>query len=275
MKLLDGKLVSETRLLALKKRISEAGNKGVSLHVVRVGEDPASKIYVGRKIKACEKVGIESKEWHFPSEVSETELLTKIESLNRDSKVHAILLQLPLPKHLNSSKLIEAISPRKDVDGFHPFNLGKLVAREEAVVACTPLGIMHLLEHYKIPIEGKRAVVIGRSRIVGRPLSLLLDQAGATVSVVHLQTPNPEALCREADILVAACGVPRLVKSSYVKEGAVVVDVGIHREDSGKICGDVDFESVAPKTQWITPVPGSVGPMTICSLLENAWSLSH
>jgi methylenetetrahydrofolate dehydrogenase (NADP+)/methenyltetrahydrofolate cyclohydrolase len=274
MILLDGKTVSDSRLKNLKElsaRHFSQSEQRPGLAVIRVGDDPASKIYVSRKIKACQDVGFNSFECLMPSDVSQAELIRRIEDFNTRLDTHGILVQLPLPKHIKEGSVINSISPQKDVDGFHPMNLGKLVAGEQAMVPCTPMGIMTLLNEYGITLAGKRAAVIGRSRIVGRPISILLDQAGATVTVVHSQTPHPEMLCREADILVAAAGRSGLVTRDWIKPGAVVIDVGINRLASGKIVGDVDFESVAGVASHLTPVPGGVGPMTICSLLENTW----
>lgn len=274
MILLDGKSVSESRLHRVHQKIEE----GVLQHrsrpglcVIRVGNDPASKIYVTKKIQACQRYGFLSFEKHLPESVSEKEILEEIGHANNNPQISGILVQLPLPKHLNSDRIIEAVSPYKDVDGFHPYNLGCLITKRPSFVACTPLGIMNLLHEYRIDPAGKRAVVIGRSRIVGRPMSLLLDLAGATVTVVHLQTPQPEEICREADILVAAAGSPLLVGKNHVKNGAVVIDVGIHKMSDGRIVGDVDFDNVKSLASAITPVPGGVGPMTICSLLENTY----
>lgn len=274
MILLDGKTVSDSRLKKLKELSAQhfsQSEQRPGLAVIRVGDDPASKIYVSRKIKACQDVGFNSFECLMPSDVSQAELIQRIEDFNTRLDTHGILVQLPLPKHIKEGSVINSISPQKDVDGFHPMNLGKLVAGEQAMVPCTPMGIMTLLNEYGITLAGKRAAVIGRSRIVGRPISILLDQAGATVTVVHSQTPHPEMLCREADILVAAAGRSGLVTRDWIKPGAVVIDVGINRLTSGKIVGDVDFESVAGVASHLTPVPGGVGPMTICSLLENTW----
>ncbi|PIR23373.1 MAG: bifunctional methylenetetrahydrofolate dehydrogenase/methenyltetrahydrofolate cyclohydrolase FolD [Deltaproteobacteria bacterium CG11_big_fil_rev_8_21_14_0_20_45_16] len=274
MRLLDGKRLSKQLLLTLKDEISKtyaSSLKRPGLCVLRIGEDPASKIYVNKKIQTCNELGIQSSELHLDAGITQSELLKQIICLNQDPAIHGILIQLPLPKHLNSSSPLEAVSPLKDVDGFHPTNLGRLMIGEAELIPCTPLGIMSLLDENSIEIKGKRAVVIGRSRIVGRPISLLLDQAGATVTVVHLQTSHPEALCKEADILVAAAGKPNLVGKNHIKEGVVIVDVGIHRTDSGKLIGDVNFEEVKELASAITPVPGGVGPMTVCSLMQNTW----
>lgn len=274
MLLLDGRLVSKHQLNSLKPRIERfktTENKVPGLAVIRVGEDEASKIYVGHKIKKCAELGIISKEIHLPEKTSQEQVLDQIDELNNKAEIHGILIQLPLPKHLNQTAIIDRISPEKDVDGFHPMNLGKLLSKQKSFVACTPRGIMTLLHHYKIEVAGKRAVVVGRSITVGRPMSLLLDQADATVTVVHLGTKDPCSVTREADILIVATGCRHLVGEKDVKNGAVVIDVGIHRKEDAKICGDVNFEEVKNKVSAITPVPGGVGPMTICSLMENTF----
>jgi len=274
MILLDGNTVSKKRLAALKQQVAmekSRSGKTPGLVVIRVGEDPASKVYVGRKIKACHETGIRSIEDHLGASTSELQLLQKIATYNADPSIDGILVQLPLPKHISEKAVLDAVSPLKDVDGFHPVNLGRLVAREDGFVACTPQGIMNLLEDAQIPVTGKSAVVVGRSRIVGRPISLLLDHAGATVTVVHSQTKDPRRWTAQADILVVAVGKPHFLKADDVKNGAVVVDVGINRLSDGKIVGDVDFEDVSKKALAITPVPGGVGPMTIVTLLENTW----
>ncbi|HJT24919.1 MAG TPA: bifunctional 5,10-methylenetetrahydrofolate dehydrogenase/5,10-methenyltetrahydrofolate cyclohydrolase, partial [bacterium] len=227
--------------------------------------------YVGRKKKACETLGFFSEEYRLPAETPEGELLGLIRKLNQNPKIHGILVQLPLPGHLNPQKVIEAIDPGKDVDGMHPFSLGKLVAGLPGLRSCTPAGVMAMLEHYKLPVAGKRAVVIGRSIMVGKPMAQLLIEANATVTVCHSKTQDIGAVVREADLVVAAIGKPRFVKGDMVKEGAVVVDVGINRTPEGKLVGDVDFDAVAPKASAITPVPGGVGPMTIALLMKNTY----
>jgi len=273
MILLDGQAVSKKRLQLLKGKIDKLRDeKRPGLAVVRVGEDPASKVYVGKKIKACQEVGIYSVERHLDSKISQSAVIEIVDQLNADSSVHGILVQLPIPSQLSASQILDRVDPRKDVDGFHPMNLGRLVAGEKGgFVACTPLGIMNLLAEYKIEIAGKLAVVVGRSRIVGRPMSLLLDQAGATVTVVHSKTRDPDSLLERAEILIVAVGKPHLISKQKLKKGVVVVDVGMNRLESGKLVGDVDFERVKEVASAITPVPGGVGPMTICSLLENTW----
>lgn len=274
MLLIEGKKVAAHRLESIRNNVTKAKEqigKVPGLCVIRVGEDPASKVYVSKKIKTCQDLGIHSKEIHLPYNTTETEVLKEIESLNKDQDIHGILVQLPLPKEISVNKVIETVDPTKEVDGFHPFNLGRMLANQPTFYPCTPLGIMNLLEHYKLPIAGKRAVVMGRSRIVGRPLAIMLDQAGATVTTVHLKTENPKQITSQADLLVVATGQKHLVGPEHVKQGSIVIDVGIHRLETGKLTGDVDFESVKSKVSAITPVPGGVGPMTIASLIENTW----
>lgn len=274
MILLDGRELSKKRLEKLAQEIAENGRKEkakAKLAVIRVGDDPASEVYVSKKIEACRKAGILSAEIHMPASSSHADVLKQVQSLNQDASVHGILVQLPLPSQVNTEEILETVDPRKDVDGFHPLNLGYLASQRPVFVPCTPLGIMNLLQEYKISLNGKRAVVMGRSRIVGRPLSLLLDFAGATVTVVHSKTPDPEMITKQADVLVAAIGKPNFVGEKFIKPGAVIVDVGINRLPSGQLVGDVDFEKVKSIASAITPVPGGVGPMTICTLLENTW----
>ena len=271
--ILDGKAASkavEENLRAEFEKIKHTG-KRPGLAVVLVGEDPGSVIYVGRKKKACESLGFYSEEYKLPKETSEEELLKLVRTLNQNPQVHGILVQLPLPGHLNPQKVIETIDPRKDVDGMHPFSLGKLVAGLPGLRSCTPAGVMVILDHYQIPISGKKAVVIGRSIMVGKPMAQLLIEANATVTVCHSKTQDIGAVIRQADLVVAAMGRPRFVKGDMVKEGAVVVDVGINRTPEGKLVGDVDFDAVAPKASAITPVPGGVGPMTIALLMKNTY----
>lgn len=247
-----------------------------ALAVILVGEDPASQVYVRNKHRACERAGFRSIECKLPAETSEEELLARIDELNADPTVDGILVQLPLPKHLSETKITGSILPEKDVDGFHPANVAKLwlgrnnaEIEREAAVACTPRGIMRFLEAAGVDPAGKRAVVIGRSNIVGLPIAKLLLNANATVTICHSRTQNIAEVTRQAEILVAAIGRPKFVGAEMVAQGAAVIDVGINRGEDGKLCGDVDFEAVAPKASVITPVPGGVGPMTICSLLEN------
>ena len=252
------------------EKIKSAGKKP-GLAVVLVGENPASVVYVGRKKKACESLGFYSREHRLPADTPENELLSLIRSLNEDPAIHGLLVQLPLPGHLNPQKVIETIDPRKDVDGMHPMSLGKLVAGLPGLRSCTPAGVMVLLNHYQIPVTGKRAVIVVRSIMVGKPMAQLLLDANATVTVCHSKTQNIGGVIREADLVVAAMGKPQFVKEEMVREGAVVVDVGINRTPEGKLVGDVDFEKVAPKASAITPVPGGVGPMTIASLMKNTF----
>lgn len=272
MTLIDGKQTAAEIRLELKARtlaFEQKYNKKVGLSVVLIGSDPASQVYVRNKIKACEEAGIRSFAHYLPETVSSEEAVSLVESLACDENVHGILVQLPLPKHLSQEEILSAIPAAKDVDGFLAENIGKLALSEEGTVACTPLGIMELLKRYQIPLKGKRAVVLGRSNIVGRPMALLLLNADATVTVCHSKTQNLKEECLRADILVAAIGKPKFVCADMVKEGAVVIDVGINRGEDGKLCGDVDFEAVKEKASYITPVPGGVGPMTIAMLLTN------
>lgn len=268
MKIIDGKAVAADIRAQLKDRIGRSG-KEVGLAVVMVGDNPASRVYVRNKEKACRETGILSRTYELPEGVSQPELEALIVSLAADERVHGILLQLPLPEGLDAGSALAKIPPSKDVDGFSAENLGRLVRGEKALVACTPLGVMKLLESAGISPAGKRAVVLGRSETVGKPLALLFLNADATVTVCHSRTENLKEICREADILVSAVGKPGFVTEDMVKEGAVVIDVGINRGADGKLCGDVDFERVAPRTSYITPVPGGVGPMTVAMLLCN------
>jgi len=270
--ILDGKKVSEIYRQRIKEEIEKYTSKGLrkpSLAVVLVGEDPASKVYVSNKRKACQKVGMESLFYHLPEDTEEEKLLSLVEELNNNPEVDGILVQLPLPKHINPQRVIEAIKPDKDVDGFHPENMGKLIANlDGGFIPCTPLGIKILLEHYGIEVQGKDVTVVGAGYIVGKPLSVLLLNMNATVTTCHIYTQDLKKHTLNADILISATGVPHLIKEDMVKEGAVVVDVGISKVD-GKIVGDVDFERVKGKASYITPVPGGVGPMTITALLMN------
>lgn len=266
MILLDGKKLSQKILHTLKEEIH--GEKRPGLAVVLVGDNPASKVYVAKKEKTAKEVGMYSEVHKLPSSASEKEVLDVIQYLNKSSKIHGILVQLPLPPHIETQTILEAVLPSKDVDGFHPFNLGYLLAGSPQFVPCTPLGVMELLKEYKIDLSGKKAVVLGRSLIVGRPMAHLLLNQNATVTICHSKTQHIEAECQTADILIAAIGKAHFVKSSFVKKGAVVVDVGINRLNE-KLVGDVDFEQVKEKTSYITPVPGGVGPMTIAMLLKN------
>ena len=269
--IIDGKKISAQIREELKEKVNVLNEKGVQvcLAVIQVGTDPASSIYVNNKKKACANVGIESITYELAQETSQEELLDLVEKLNRDDKVNGILVQLPLPAHMNSDAVIRAIAPEKDVDGFHPESVGKLLIGEPGFVSCTPAGIIQLLKRSGITIEGKECVVIGRSNIVGKPMAVLLLRENGTVTVCHSRTKNLKDVARRADILVAALGKPKYINSEYIKEGAVVIDVGIHRNADGKLCGDVDFEDVKDRVSAITPVPGGVGPMTIAMLLYN------
>ena len=235
--------------------------------MIQVGNDPASSVYVNNKKKACTYIGIRSLSYELPEETTEEELLVLIEKLNKDDTVNGILVQLPLPGHINEDRVIGAISPKKDVDGFHPENVGKLVIGERGFVSCTPAGIIQLLK--RSGIDGKNCVIVGRSNIVGKPMALLMLRENATVTIAHSKTQNLKELCRQADILIVAIGKPQFITADYIKEGAVVIDVGIHRNENGKLCGDVKFDEVAEHTSAITPVPGGVGPMTIAMLMNN------
>lgn len=269
--MIDGKQISQSLKDELKEEVAglKAEGKNCCLAVIQVGNDPASSVYVGNKKKACAYIGIESRSYELPEETTEEELLALIDRLNADSSIHGILCQLPLPKHMDEDKVIQAISPDKDVDGFHPQNVGALVIGQEGFVSCTPAGIIELLHRSNISIEGRHCVVVGRSNIVGKPMSLLMLRENATVTICHSKTANLKEICREADILIVAIGKPQFITAEYIKEGAVVIDVGIHRDANNKLCGDVKFDEVAPHTAAITPVPGGVGPMTIAMLMKN------
>lgn len=267
-RLIDGKAISTAIKNELKKEVAD-NNIKATLAVIQVGNDPASSVYVGNKKKACEYIGIGSASYELPEETSEEELLKLIDDLNADDSINGILVQLPVPKHIDDKKIIERISPLKDVDGFHPESVGNLCIGRDGFVSCTPAGIIELLKRSDITIEGKECVVIGRSNIVGKPMALLLIANNGTVTVCHSKTKDLKAVCKRADILVAAVGKPKMINSEYVKEGAVVIDVGIHRMENGKLCGDVDFDDVKDIVSAITPVPGGVGPMTIAMLMFN------
>lgn len=269
--LIDGKAVSAQIKEELKEKTAKKKEQGVeiSLAVIQVGNDPASSVYVNNKKKACEYIGINSIAYELPEETTEKELIDLVEELNERKDVNGILVQLPLPSHIDEDKIIKAISPKKDVDGFHPQSVGALCIGQPGFVSCTPAGIIELLKRNHIEIEGKECVVIGRSNIVGKPMALLLLRENGTVTVTHSKTKNLKEICKRADILIVAIGKPRFITEEYVKEGAVVIDVGIHRNENNKLCGDVDFESVEPHCSAITPVPGGVGPMTIAMLMNN------
>lgn len=267
MKIIDGKKISEELRVNLKKEIIK-NNLKPSLAIIMVGNNPASEIYVKNKLKACENLGITGYLYHYEDNVKEKEIISKIIELNMDEKIDGIIVQSPLPKTLNEEKIMNEIFPSKDVDGFGTFNLGWLVSNKEQTLAATPYGIIKLLEYEKIPIKGKHIVIIGRSKIVGRPLALALLNRDATVTITHSKTKNLKEITKMADILVVAVGIPKFIKKEDIKENAVVIDVGINRID-GKVVGDVDFETVKQKASYITPVPGGVGPMTITMLLNN------
>lgn len=270
-KIIDGKTISQQLKDELRQEVAQLKEQGKNccLAVIQVGNDPASSVYVGNKKKACTYIGIESLSYELPEDTSEEELLALIAKLNEDKNVHGILCQLPLPKHMDEDKVIQAIDPKKDVDGFHPQNVGALVIGQEGFVSCTPAGIIELLHRSGVEIEGKYCVVIGRSNIVGKPMSLLMLRENATVTVCHSRTKNLPQICKEADILIVAIGKPQFITAEYVGEGAVVIDVGIHRDENNKLCGDVKFDEVEPFASAITPVPGGVGPMTIAMLMKN------
>lgn len=269
--IIDGKQISKDIKEELKAEVASLAAQGrkCCLAVIQVGNDPASSVYVGNKKKACAYVGIESLAYELPEETTEEELLTIIDKLNKDADVHGILCQLPLPKHINEDHVIKAISPKKDVDGFHPQNVGALVIGEKGFVSCTPAGIIQLLKRSNIEMDGKHCVVVGRSNIVGKPMSLLMLRENATVTICHSHTRNLKEICKEADILIVAIGKPQFIGKEYVKDGAVVIDVGIHRDENNKLCGDVKYDEVEPVASYITPVPGGVGPMTIAMLMYN------
>jgi len=270
--IIDGKKVSEHIRAEIAEGVEKLkGETGITpgLAAVLVGDDPASEIYVRNKRKACANAGMHSEEHKLPAETTEQELLNLVDTLNNDPNIHGILVQLPLPDHINESKVLRAVSPLKDVDGFHPYNVGLLVEGNPRFISCTPHGIIKMLEFYNIDTTGKEAVIVGRSNIVGKPVSMLLLHRHATVTVCHSRTKPLDEVTRRADILVAAIGRANFITADMVKEGAVVIDVGINRNEEGKLTGDVDFEAVSQKASYITPVPGGVGPMTISMLLWN------
>lgn len=269
---IDGTLISQTVRSEVAARVKarvQAGLRAPGLAVVLVGEDPASKVYVGSKRRACEEVGFVSKSFDLPATASEEALLSLVEELNNDPQIDGILVQLPLPAGMDTTKVLESIHPEKDVDGFHPYNVGRLAQRIPKLRSCTPKGIITLLERYNIPLRGKHAVIVGASNIVGRPMTLELLLAGCTTTTCHRFTQDLEGHIRQADILVVAVGKPNFIPGSWIKEGAVVVDVGINRLDTGKLVGDVEYDVARTRASFITPVPGGVGPMTVASLIEN------
>lgn len=272
MQIIDGKKVSaevKERVRQQTLQLKNDYNITPGLAVVIVGDDPASRVYVNNKKKACEVVGFKSEEYALPAKTTQEELLDLVKTLNTKEDINGILVQLPLPKHLDDKAVIEAIDPKKDVDAFHAVNVGKIMLGEYDFLPCTPAGVMEMLHSYDIPVEGKECVVIGRSNIVGKPMGMLLLHENGTVTICHSRTKNLAEVCRRADILVAAVGIPKFVKADMVKDGAVVIDVGMDRDENGKLCGDVDFDAVEPVAGAITPVPGGVGPMTIAMLMKN------
>ena len=271
MELIDGKELAKKIRANLKIEVDKLKQKGIipKLAVIMVGDDKASSVYVRNKSRACNEIGIEFEEFLKGQDTTQEELLSLIQELNKREDVHGILLQSPIPQHLDIREAFNLIDYKKDVDGFNPVNVGRLSIGEDAFISCTPHGVIRMLEEYNIPIEGKRAVIIGRSNIVGKPLIQCLLSKNATVTVCHSRTQNIGEITKEADVLIAALGRPKFVKEDMVKTGAVVIDVGINRNDEGKLVGDVDFENVSKKASYITPVPGGVGPMTIAMLMEN------
>lgn len=269
--IIDGKTISAQIKDELKEKAAKKRKAGVNvtLAVIQVGDDPASSVYVRNKKKGCEYIGIGSESYELPEQTSQEELLKLIDELNHKEEINGILVQLPLPPHIDEDTIIKAIDPKKDVDGFHPQSVGALCIGQPGFVSCTPAGIIQLLKRSQIAIEGKECVVLGRSNIVGKPMAILLLRENATVTIAHSRTKNLKEVTKRADILIVAIGRPKMITADYIKEGAVVVDVGINRDENGKLCGDVDFESAAPVCNAITPVPGGVGPMTIAMLLNN------
>lgn len=269
--IIDGKALAQKIRGNLKNEVEELKKEGIKpkLAVIMVGEDKASKIYVKNKSKACEEIGIEYDEYLLKSETTMDELLNLIHNLNNDDNIHGILLQSPLPKHLDIDVAFREISPDKDVDGFNPVNVGKLCLNQDGFISCTPYGVVKMLDEYKIPTEGANTVIIGRSNIVGKPLVQCLLNKNATVTVCHSKTKDIEKITQKADIVIAALGKPNFIKENMIKEGSVVIDVGINRLDNGKIVGDIDYENVESKASYITPVPGGVGPMTVAMLMSN------
>lgn len=269
--IIDGKKTSTEIKDELKKRVEQLREQGIEvcLCVIQVGSDPASTIYVKNKKKACEYTGIKSLSYELDDDVTEEELIHLINKLNMQEDVHGILVQLPLPRHIDEDKIIQTISPDKDVDGFHPQSVGRLSIGQKGFASCTPAGIVQLLKRYNIAIEGKECVIVGRSNIVGKPMAMLMLRENATVTVCHSRTRNLSEITRRADILIVAIGKPKFITKDFVKEGAVVIDVGMHRNENNKLCGDVDYDDVLDRASAITPVPGGVGPMTIAMLMYN------
>ncbi|MDD4370622.1 MAG: bifunctional methylenetetrahydrofolate dehydrogenase/methenyltetrahydrofolate cyclohydrolase FolD [Anaerostipes sp.] len=269
--IIDGKAISAQIKDEVKEEVAKLKGQGreIALAVIQVGSDPASSVYVRNKKRACEYVGIESVSYEVSEDTTQEELLELVEKCNKDPKIRGILVQLPLPKHMDEDEILLAIDPKKDVDGFHPVSVGNMVIGEDGFLSCTPAGIIQLLKRSNISIEGKECVVVGRSNIVGKPMAMLLLRENGTVTICHSRTKDLKEVCKRADILVVAIGKPKFIDDSYVKDGAVIIDVGIHRNENNKLCGDVDFEKVEPKAFAITPVPGGVGPMTIAMLMQN------
>lgn len=271
VKIIDGKLISKSVKDKIAEEVKELKKRGITpgLAVIIVGENPASQIYVRNKQRACEEVGFESFKYELPESTTQNELLELIKKLNNDDRVNGILCQLPLPEHIDESTVINNISPKKDVDAFHPENVGRIMIGDYSFLPCTPAGVMELIASTGTDITGKECVVVGRSNIVGKPMAMLLLHKSGTVTVCHSKTQDLKAECMRADILVAAVGVAKLIKGDMVKEGAVLIDVGMNRDENGKLCGDIDFDSCKDKASYITPVPGGVGPMTIAMLMKN------
>ena len=272
MQLIDGKSLAQKIHSSIAEEVEtlkQESNIVPGLAVILVGDDPASHAYVNMKAKACEKVGFYSISHNMPDTISQDEIIATIEMINNNPRIDGILVQLPLPKHIDTDKILEVIDPKKDVDGFHAYNVGRLVTNLDSFVACTPLGVMKMFEEYKIDLKGKDVCVVGASNIVGKPMASLLMNANATVTVTHIHTKDLKAHTSRADIIVVGVGVPGLIKEDMVKEGAIVIDIGINRIADGSLVGDVDFPTVSPKCSYITPVPGGVGPMTIAMLLSN------
>lgn len=269
--IIDGKRISTEIKEEFKEKVALLNNKGIdiTLAVIQVGTDPASSVYVGNKKKACEYIGIKSISYELSENTTQEELSALVQKLNGDPAVNGILVQLPLPKHIDEDRIIQTISPNKDVDGFHPQNVGALSIGQKGFISCTPAGVIQLLKRSGIPMEGKECVIVGRSNIVGKPMALLMLRENATVTICHSRTANLKEVAKRADILIVAIGKPRFITKEYIKEGAVVIDVGIHRDQENKLCGDVDFEQVKEHVSAITPVPGGVGPMTIAMLMQN------
>ncbi|MCI8491058.1 MAG: bifunctional methylenetetrahydrofolate dehydrogenase/methenyltetrahydrofolate cyclohydrolase FolD [Lachnospiraceae bacterium] len=270
-KIIDGKKISAEIKEELKEQVAQLKKAGVegTLAVIQVGADPASSVYVRNKKKACEYIGLHSKSFELPEETTQKELLDLIEQLNQDAAVNGILVQLPVPAHIEEKTIINAISPLKDVDGFHPQSVGSLTIGQPGFVSCTPAGIVELLKRSKVELDGKNCVIVGRSNIVGKPMALLMLRENATVTVTHSHTKNLKEICSAADILIVAIGKKEFITGEYIKEGAVVIDVGIHRDENNKLSGDVKYDEAEPKASMITPVPGGVGPMTIVMLMRN------